>query len=215
MKKYSLFLASVLVSLSLANCGNAPKAQVEEAQADSTSVKTDSISQPDTTEVVEETAVKEEVVETPVEKEVVEEAPTSGPNDVFNAYSSKLRSYRGGEYFLLDLTGNGTPEIFIVSGTCEADYEMDIFTYENGALKKLGNRGVGHMGFYKGSNYYIEYWGHQGCYAIVKVTYQNGRLVDTLLDEGETEEDYPSVSESPINLISASNTAPIRKALGI
>lgn len=215
MKKYSLFLASVFVSLSLANCGNAPKAQVEEPQADSTSVKTDSISQPDTTAVVEETAVKEEVVETPVEKEVVEEAPTSGPNDVFNAYSSKLRSYRGGEYFLLDLTGNGTPEIFIVSGECEADYEMDIFTYENGALKKLGNRGAGHLGYHRGNNYFIEYWGHQGCYNITKVTYKNGRLVDTLLDEGESEDEYPSIPESIIQLISANNTAPIRKALGI
>lgn len=80
-------------------------------------------------------------------------------------------------YFLCDIDGNSIPELFIKFGTCEADYSIEIYTYESGATKLLKTTGAGHTEYYSiPGGGYIAWWAHQGSSSIGKVTYSGGEF---------------------------------------
>lgn len=105
------------------------------------------------------------------------------------------------EYFLFDITGNGTPELWIKSGTCEADYTLYIYTYDNG-IKQIYEGGAGHSGFYAGENYVIQMCAHMGYSTWYKITYNGTIKVAEVWNEGtnRTDDDYKMPSESYIEM---------------
>lgn len=79
--------------------------------------------------------------------------PTSNIlNDVYKAYKEQLKNYNNeydeyyyATYMLYDIDGNDVPELIIMSGTCEADYMFDFYSYNNGIVS-CGTVGAGHSG---------------------------------------------------------------------
>lgn len=123
-------------------------------------------------------------------------------------------------YFLFDITGDGVPEVWIKSGSCEADYKLSVYTYDNGiSVIQEGEEGdAGHSGFYEGENYILQVSGHMGYATWVKLTYQNGKIkYDVVFEENLNEsgdDDYTEPSEKPIEEYLVSDTAPIKMMFG-
>lgn len=114
-------------------------------------------------------------------------------NDWQNAYFEKLTMVRNQndtnlqldeytaevayDYFLYDSDYNGVPEIYIMYGTCEADYFLDIYEYNNGELKSLGQMGAGHTSYYSTpSQGLMAYWGHMGSASVSTLKLVNGEF---------------------------------------
>ena len=115
----------------------------------------------------EETSVSEAelVLETDLEEETEQETETIPPKPdkgiVVNAYISAIHEkiaeakqlHDGSDdfsitYSLYDMDGNGTPELLLQYGTCEADYRIVIYTVEDNALKLVADDVAGgHTGF--------------------------------------------------------------------
>lgn len=162
-----------------------------------------------------------------IEGQITEENATE---DIKTAYLSLLAKYsdtteEGGygyssTYFLFDITGDGVPEVWIKSGSCEADYKLSVYTYDNGiSVIQEGEEGdAGHSGFYEGENYILQVSGHMGYATWVKLTYQNGKIkYDVVFEENLNEsgdDDYTEPSEKPIEEYLVSDTAPIKMMFG-
>lgn len=57
------------------------------------------------------------------------------------------------DYFLHDITGDGQPELWIVSGTCEADKDLWVYaTTQDGSVKKILSDYGGHTEFFLKGN---------------------------------------------------------------
>ena len=108
-------------------------------------------------------------------------------------------------YALCDITLDGIPELIIKRGSCEADYNDEVFSYEDGELSQLGNLWSGHSSFYAlPDGGMVQYSGHMGYGCMMEVVYEEGELVlnDILEesgydDDGNWDEDfeYTEVSE--------------------
>ena len=133
-------------------------------------------------------------VETPVEenKDVVYEFDfdSEDTNDWQKAFNKKLQEFATSQgadpdvlsentYFLANVEGNNNtdiPELCIRTGTCEADYELIIFSYveETGEVIQIVGNGkisAGHTTFYKGM--YGDFYGysvHMGYVTLFKYT---------------------------------------------
>ena len=103
------------------------------------------------------------------------------------------------EYFLYDITGNGTPELWIKSGTCEADYMLYIYTNDNG-LKKIHEGGASHSYFFAGEDYVIQMCAHMGFSTWYKITYNGSIRIAEVWNE-ETNDDYKMPSEDYIEMM--------------
>ncbi|MBR5085598.1 MAG: hypothetical protein IKX31_01170 [Muribaculaceae bacterium] len=101
-------------------------------------------------------------------------------NGYANAYIKQLErmdnNYDCDSYFIHDISGDGVPELFVITGECEMDYMLHIFTYRNGKVKKITTTGAGHSGYKKGNGCLICGWGHQGSEAYWKLYLKGGKL---------------------------------------
>lgn len=81
-------------------------------------------------------------------------------------------------YFLADISGDDIPELFVKKGDCEAAYNIDIYTYENGETIYVDNIGAGHTSYYSvpGEKYIICWYGHMGYSNMSSLTMENGTL---------------------------------------
>ena len=102
------------------------------------------------------------------------------------------------EYFLYDITGNGTPELWIKSGTCEADYMLYIYTNDND-LKKIHEGYAGHSCFFAGKDYVIQMCAHMGFSTWYKITYNRSIRIVEVWNE-KTNDDYKMPSEDYIEM---------------
>lgn len=69
------------------------------------------------------------------------------------------------DYALYDMDKDGIPELFVKYGTCEADFQIAIYTYKNDQLKQITDElGGGHTGFAYDyvANQIVLCYGHQG-----------------------------------------------------
>lgn len=74
------------------------------------------------------------------------------------------------DYALYDMDHNGTPELLLRYGTCEADYRIAVYTYRDGALVTLGDEiGGSHtsFGYDTKANQMVLIQGHMGAGDIV------------------------------------------------
>ena len=94
-------------------------------------------------------------------------------------------------YALCDITDDGIPELIIKKGTCEADYNDDIYTYDGAGIQSLGNIWSGHSSFYSNSgNGMYQYNGHMGYGALYYISLVDDEFVyDTILEESGYDDD--------------------------
>lgn len=94
-------------------------------------------------------------------------------------------------YAFRDLDADGIPELLLKYGSCEADYQIHIYRFdEDCELKDLGTFGGGHTSFCYDENTgdFVLLWGHMGAASIMYYEWENGTLVskgsyDFTLDE--------------------------------
>ena len=120
-----------------------------------------------------------------------------------------------GQYFLFDITGDGIPELWVESGTCEADRAISVYTYNNRlVILDAGEEGnASHSAFYKGDHYILQVSGHMGYQGWSKITYNNGKLKSEVVFEEDLNEsgkdDYTSPTEEAIESYPFDNIEPI------
>lgn len=56
------------------------------------------------------------------------------------------------EYFLYDITGDGNPELWVRSGTCEADLALWVYSSEKGKVRKIFSDYGGHTDYFLNGN---------------------------------------------------------------
>ena len=95
------------------------------------------------------------------------------------------------DYALFDITGNGSPELIISGGTCEADNFYDVYTIEDGAAKKIGNFQSRASSFYgesgtENGNLYFS-WAHMGYTWAGKIVYDGSQITTEELFHEESD----------------------------
>ncbi len=93
-------------------------------------------------------------------------------------------------YFIYDIDQNGTPELFIRFGNCEAAYETHVFIFEDNKLNDLGAIAGGHSSFYSiPDEGLMVYWGHMCSEFVQKATLVDGEFKFETLSEREFMDD--------------------------
>ena len=168
----------------------------EQARLDSLNqVRTDSIEQ-----------AKKDSIE---QKQLMEERQKELKRMV-EAYSHKIDEFINDNnlygYFLYDITQDGLPELWVKTGTCEADFKLDVFSYNHG-IKKIHQEEAGHCSYCQGNNYILVWFNHMGTAEWNKITYNNTngkikskRIFRETLKEDETVDDYTKPKEPFIGM---------------
>ena len=93
-------------------------------------------------------------------------------------------------YLAYDVDKDGTPELIVKTGTCEADYHGALYTFRNGQAVQVGEElGLGHSAFYSdpGENGIILMYGHMGYASASRLKLAEG-LTEELLYEDNLNE---------------------------
>lgn len=110
----------------------------------------------------------------------IEEERQKEIRGMVDAYCKKVDEGDVDYYFLYDITHDGIPELWVKSGTCEADYILNVFTYNHG-LKRIFQEGASHSFYCQGSDYIIRCGWHRGSGGWSKITYKNGKMNSELI----------------------------------
>lgn len=89
-------------------------------------------------------------------------------------------------YLVYDIDKDGTPELLVKTGTCEADFHGGLYSYRNGRAVQLGEElGLGHSSFYSdpGENGIILMWGHMGYAWAVRISLNDGYVEELLYED--------------------------------
>lgn len=131
---------------------------------------------------------KDDIVKVGNEPGIQQEEKTLEDADKLNcekAYKDFYHDFRNSstekeiiEYALTDIDADGTAELMIKKGTCEADMEMFFFTYKNGKVVELGTLYCGNTGFYEmnDGNYLLAVEGHMGSERTYKISINNNKI---------------------------------------
>ena len=102
--------------------------------------------------------------------------------------------------FFYDITRNGVPEIWMITGDCEAERMVHVYSLSNWG-KELYRGDAGHSDFYAGKDYVLRLCAHMG-YAEWHVLRWNGkRMVSKKVFEEHTPGDYKTPGEKPFAVI--------------
>lgn len=80
------------------------------------------------------------------------------------------------EYFLYDITGDDIPELWVRSGTCEADKELWVYHAKNGNVRKIFSDDGGHADFFLNGNIIGSVTCNCGAGYVSIYRYDNGEL---------------------------------------
>ena len=89
-------------------------------------------------------------------------------------------------YLVYDIDKDGTPELVIKTGTCEADYHGWIYAFHDGRAVQVGEvLGLGHSSFYSdpGENGIILMYGHMGYASAERISIGDGYTAETLYED--------------------------------
>lgn len=92
------------------------------------------------------------------------------------------------EYAFRDLDADGVPELILKYGTCEADFQIHVYRYdEECELRDLGIIGGGHTSFCYDENTgdFVLLWAHMGAASAAYHKWENGALVTDRSEELE------------------------------
>lgn len=81
---------------------------------------------------------------------------------VLRQASAKIRDFGWKYYFMFDFNSDALPELCVVTATCEADAELNIYGMRNGKLKRLYSGAADHCAFYDNGTYILRNMGHSG-----------------------------------------------------
>ena len=87
------------------------------------------------------------------------------------AYEELIK--QSNQYTLVDINNDGTKELVLVTGTCNADAKFTFYTYKDGKAVKLGENGYCYSGLYKmnDGNYLKQVYGHGGYQMVYNINY--------------------------------------------
>ena len=93
------------------------------------------------------------------------------------------------DYYLTDYNNDGTADLIILTGTCEADAVYRVYTYKKSKIKKIGKFGGGHsyLSAYPGANGVVRVTQHMGYERICRVYRKNGQSKSKKLNTRQTE----------------------------
>lgn len=115
------------------------------------------------------------------------------------------------EYYLLDMNDDGIPELWTLTGCCEADTSLDAYIWDNG-LRNIYSESGDHSSYHRGKNYLVRAYGLQGYGVIIKLWYNGKRIVDQLIHEEVDVYPYTEPEEPEIQFYNVSNLQPIYNA---
>ena len=93
-------------------------------------------------------------------------------------------------YLLYDIDKDGTPELLIKFGTCEADYQGLLYSFRDGQAVQIGEElGLGHSSIYSdpGENGIILMWGHMGYASAERISLADGFASELLYEDNLNE----------------------------
>lgn len=93
-------------------------------------------------------------------------------------------------YLVYDVDKDGTPELIVKTGTCEADYHGGLYSFRGGRAFQVGEElGLGHCSFYSdpGENGVILMYGHMGWAAAYRISIQDGYAEELLYEDNVNE----------------------------
>jgi hypothetical protein len=99
------------------------------------------------------------------------------------------------EFAFRDLDVDGIPELIFKRGTCEADYQVNVFTLDSeGNIKDCGLIGGGHtaFGYDENTGRLVMIWGHMGAADIEYLEWDNGTVKSVDNYEFTLDENTPS-----------------------
>ncbi|MBP5378789.1 MAG: hypothetical protein J6Y64_04530 [Ruminococcus sp.] len=188
---------SCFAAMLLAGCG---KTENGSSSSESTTAATEPASSVTATAAETETATtaaETPTAETNAAKTEAEttthdaNVPAGGRMDMYSAvFQGEIRrvfdetaEQSGGmasiEYAFRDLDADGIPELILKYGTCEADYQIHVYRFdEQCELKDLGLIGGGHtsFGYDENTGDFVIVWGHMGAACIEYYKWANGNL---------------------------------------
>lgn len=116
------------------------------------------------------------------------------------AYPDEIGNQSDG-YVLYDIDKDGTPELFIRYGKCEAAYRTRVYAYREETTVELGEFISGHGSLYTwpGENAVAQNWGHMGGHFVEKLSIVNGKFEETMFFEednfNDPERPYTSMAD--------------------
>ncbi len=93
-------------------------------------------------------------------------------------------------YLVYDVDKDGTPELIVKTGTCEADYHGGLYTFRDGRAFQLGEElGLGHCSFYSdpGEDGVIVMYGHMGYAEAFRISIGDGWAEESLYEDNLNE----------------------------
>lgn len=95
------------------------------------------------------------------------------------------------ECYFFDINKDGTTELIVQNGTCEADYQYDIYTAKNNSAVYVDTISAGHSGLFESDNgdLIIQY-AQMGYEAVSSISMENGKITITELYSKSTVVDY-------------------------
>lgn len=202
MKKsiYAVLLAASLAALTACSSSGSSSSASGSSSAVSSSVETQAETQAQT-ETTETVGTEETNTAAQESEETSAQAQTPDYTlyeDVLGQYSSDMDVYA-----VYDIDQDGTDELLVKDGTCEADYIWYVYTIEDGEAVQLDSFDGGHSALYSnasGAGIYKLY-GQMGDEVISLFTLEGGTLSEEVITEkqiGENEDyDTPDGTELP------------------
>lgn len=95
------------------------------------------------------------------------------------------------ECYFFDINKDGTTELIVQNGTCEANYQYDIYTAKNNSAVYVDTISAGHSGLFESDNgdLIIQY-AQMGYEAVSSISMENGKIAITELYSKSTVVDY-------------------------
>ncbi|MBQ4565080.1 MAG: hypothetical protein IJA48_01910 [Oscillospiraceae bacterium] len=194
MKRLLCFLTALALCLSLWGCGLMPELPLptseepEPSTAPGTAAPTGATEETRPTETEPPTRTEPSTETQPPETEV-----QLRWEDVYALLLSNLSSsipMLYNEYYLYDLDGDNSPELFVKQGTCEADTMIELYTMAPAGAERIATLGGSHSMLcgLSGQNACLLATGHQGHESITKLSLRNGQLQQELIYEAYGEE---------------------------
>jgi hypothetical protein len=126
-------------------------------------------------------------IEAAIKKKVAEATPGLSMEEAYR----KVMEIRHQEadmcmyYFTYDITHNGTPELWIKEGDCEAEKTLHIYTYsEKKGAKKIFETGSSYrIQYYPEKDYILGIYCSFGASEWYKISYERGRIREKLIYE--------------------------------
>lgn len=98
-------------------------------------------------------------------------------------------------YFLYDITGDSIPELWIEAGTCEADTELLVFTYNEGKVSQIYEGDGGHSDYFIFEGHLVSVMCQSGTGMVVTYEYDGEKVIDSGVEFSTRNEDGKALSD--------------------